>query len=272
MNDRFSENHESLEMRKSAGASNTELERFRFEIDEIDNEICSLLEKRFSAVEHVRSAKSAHGQASPIRPAREFAILRRLAGRPDRLVSPELKVRLWRIIMSASTLSQASITIHMSATIAESVPFRLLIQEHYASFPVMVHQDDGHALACVGADAAGLCIVTPNSSWAGAFLAGEAGEARIMGCLPLVRSAEVPELLILGHGEPEATGQDETILIGKSKLPETSASWQIASGDVYVTSYSGFHLNPDRFNVAPANAANVVRIAGYCSRLAGARP
>lgn len=258
-------------MRKPADPLGSTLERFRIEIDAIDDEVCSLLERRFAAVEHVRSVKSEQGHGSPIRPAREFAILSRLANRSDRLVSTELKVRLWRIIMAASTLSQASVTIHVGSAIAASVPFCLLIQEHYASIPVMVHRNDEYALTRVGADAAGLCMVTPSSNWASGFLRGEAGQARILGCLPLVRTAELPELLIVGHADPEATGHDETILICNSKLKGTSANWQVASGEYYVTSHSGFLINSDNLIMEQSNPSDLVKIAGYYSRLNGAR-
>ena len=56
-------------MRKPADPLGSTLERFRIEIDAIDDEVCSLLERRFAAVELVRSVKSEQGQGSPIRPA-----------------------------------------------------------------------------------------------------------------------------------------------------------------------------------------------------------
>ncbi len=271
MNSRIFVNHEPQVMRKSADAASSALERVRSEIDSIDDEICDLLEKRFLAVERVRSVKSAHGQASPIRPAREFAILNRLAGRPDHLVSTELKVRLWRIIMSETTLSQAPRTLKVSAAIAGSVPFRLLINEHFASIPVMVHKSDEDALARVGVDMAGLCVVSPVSNWSQVFLSGEAGEARVIGCLPLVRSAEVPDLLILGHAEPEATGHDETIVISESMLGRQPPNWRVASGESCVAAYPGFHLRVGDWLAEPivVDQSGGVKIAGQYSCLAG---
>lgn len=259
-------------MRNTAGVSNVELERSRFEIDVIDDEICALLERRFGVVERVRSAKSAQGRASPIRPAREFTILSRLVHRSNRIISADLKLRVWRIIMAASALSQAPVSIHVGQKIGKSVPLRLLIAEHYASIPVTVHGSDEQALAAVGRDGAGLCMVTPGSSWARAFLENVAGEARIIGCLPLLRAAALPDLLVLGHAEPEATGHDETIVIGNAKPGRTLAAWRVRAQDHYVTSYSGFHQSTDGLQTNPAGVAGELRIAGNTSRLEDSPP
>ena len=62
------------------------LDRIREEIDAIDDAMLALLAKRFAAVEEVKRIKAASGAIaqSPIRPAREAAILRRLVlAKPD---------------------------------------------------------------------------------------------------------------------------------------------------------------------------------------------
>ena len=82
------------------------LDRIREEIDDIDDAMLALLAKRFAAVERKcarsRPASGAIVQ-SPIRPAREAAILRRLVDAKPDTVPAELRIRLWRAIISAST-------------------------------------------------------------------------------------------------------------------------------------------------------------------------
>lgn len=81
------------------------LDAIRREIDSIDDQILDLLERRFAATGRVKATKAGDGSiaSSPLRPAREAAMLRRLIGKRGGAVSPELLVRLWRVILSAST-------------------------------------------------------------------------------------------------------------------------------------------------------------------------
>ena len=85
------------------------LDDIRREIDHIDDAIVDLLARRIAAAERVRGHKFPSGGSapSPIRPAREAAILRRLLGRAGDTVPADLLVRLWRIILTSSTLAQA---------------------------------------------------------------------------------------------------------------------------------------------------------------------
>src|SRR4029453_8341529 len=85
------------------------LEDARQEIDEIDLRILSLLEQRFNASRLIRRIKAQEpgNTVSPVRPARESAILRRLLERASGSVPPAVVVQIWRRIISASTLLQA---------------------------------------------------------------------------------------------------------------------------------------------------------------------
>jgi chorismate mutase / prephenate dehydratase len=80
------------------------LKRIREDIDDIDDAMLALLAKRFAAVEKVREIKAASGAItqSPMRPAREAAILRRLLDAKAENVPGELRIRLWRAIISSS--------------------------------------------------------------------------------------------------------------------------------------------------------------------------
>lgn len=253
-------------MLEDAEARKAALDRIRFEIDSIDDEICDLLDRRFSAVASVRAAKENNTVSSPIRPGREFAVLKRLASRPDRYVPPALKVRLWRTIMSAATVSQAPVEINVGPSIGSSVPLRVLIESNFGSLPVRVHESDAQALAQIVADPVSLCFVEPASNWARHFLDGRLGETRVIGCLPVVGAPRVPCVLILGHGVSETTGHDETILIGSSKAPGITPAWQVNAGDCVVTSVSGFYLDlsslPGGFSYPES-----MKIAGHFSRL-----
>ncbi len=221
------------------------LEDIRREIDAIDDGLMNLLERRFAASEHVRVIKSKNGAlaGSPFRPAREAAIMRSLLGRAESLVSAELMVRLWRVILTGSTLSQAPVTIHVSKRLNASIGNRLRIRDYFGTIPVEEYRDEAQALLQVNTSPGDMCVVETDSPWADAFLDGKAGYARIVASLPFLREEEVPKLLVFGHSVAEPTGDDETVLVSDGKLPRDftpAPLWQIKLGTRRISCLPGF--------------------------------
>ena len=134
-------------------AEDATLDGIRKEIDAIDDRMLHLLERRFDAVARVRAAKSQDGDnaLSPIRPAREAAILRRLLGGPQSPVPAELTVRLWRAIISAATQSQAAVVIHVSKRLNASIGLRLRLRDYFGAMPVEEWRDEAQVLMQVNA-------------------------------------------------------------------------------------------------------------------------
>ena len=66
----------------TADSPDTSLDAIRREIDAIDDQILRLLMQRFAATGRVKATKAQDGSiaASPFRPAREAAVMRRLIG------------------------------------------------------------------------------------------------------------------------------------------------------------------------------------------------
>ena len=94
------------------------------------------------------------------------------------------------------------------------------------------------------------------------FEGGGFGEARVIGCLPLLSPRDrAPDLLIFGHARVERTGEDRTIAVwrgnpGSATLPETL--WSLRRGDCAALCLAGY-LEPG----APVLAGLPIRIAGY---------
>lgn len=222
------------------------LEAIRRAIDEIDGELLELLEQRFAAVEKVRAAKRNDGPAhmvSPIRPAREALILRRLMELDAPRVSAGLRLRLWRAIIAASTQSQAHVSIHVSAGLLNSARLQLLIRDHFGAMPQVPHSGEVSVLEAVAANPADIAIVAFDTPWLAPFLAGRAGRAHVIGCLPWMSKGGVPEAFIFGHTPPEPTGADETLLITDGQLPRDFAPaplWQTRLEGRRLTSLPGF--------------------------------
>jgi chorismate mutase / prephenate dehydratase len=230
---------------KTMGKPDSELDDIRREIDAIDDGLMTLLERRFAASEHVRVIKSKNGAlaASPFRPAREAAIMRRLLGRTESLVPAELLVRLWRVILTGSTQSQAHVTIHVSKRLNASMGNRLRIRDNFGTIPVEEYRDESQALMQVNTSAGDICIVETESPWVDAFVDGKAGDARIIANLPFLKDDAVPKMLVFGHSTPEATGDDESILVSDGKLPRDFTPvplWQVKLGTRRISCLPGF--------------------------------
>ena len=189
--------------------------------------------------------------------------MRRLLGRGQGKVPSELMVRLWRVILMASTLFQANVTLH----IPRKLGGRLKLRDHFGTLAVEEHRDEAQALTQVNINSGDICVVETVSPWADAFAEGRAGEARIIGVLPVLRQASTPELLIFGHAESLASGDDETLLVSDGKLPRDflpKPLWQLKSGSRRISSLPGF-LSEHEAPLVPlmrSNATLGLKLAG----------
>jgi chorismate mutase / prephenate dehydratase len=219
----------------------TSLDAIRREIDAIDDGLLELLARRFQASAKVRASKRTAGSLaiSPLRPAREAMMLRRLVVRGRNDLAPELLVRLWRVILSASTQAQAAITIHVDSNLAADVGKRVKIAEHFSGMPVETHYDTTACLSALITRSGDLAILPSNSAWADWVSSNKGGGVAVIGTLPVISDGSAPDLLIFGHAEAQPSGQDETIILSRMALPAVNR-WELRSGKWFVTSKAGF--------------------------------
>lgn len=218
------------------------LAALRREIDIIDDAIVDLLVRRFAATAKVRATKSKDGSiaSSPFRPAREASMLRRLLARGGTSLPPDLVVRLWRVILSTSTQSQAPIVLHMDTALGEDIPARIVIAQNFPGMEVQLHPDASGALQAVGKDHGDLAILSTKSAWADPFCGGRAAGAMVIGVLPVTGMGGLPPLLVFGHAEPQASGDDETLIVSPAMPAGLASLWQATSGAWALTSVPGF--------------------------------
>ena len=251
------------------------LQEARREIDAIDDQLIALLAQRFAVTARVRTAKAGEEQPwpLPIRPAREAQIMRRViaAGKQNALM-PQLMVRLWRAIINQSSLNQSSITVHVSRHLRANQALRFMVHDNFGDMPLEEYRDEAQALIQINADPSGLCIVETEQPWAEAFMAGQAGQARVISCLPWIAGdLQQPGLLVLGQAPLAESGDDETLIISSGRLPRDfplAPLWQGKSGALRLTALPGFigeHENP-LVGLARSNPALGLRIAGHYSR------
>jgi chorismate mutase / prephenate dehydratase len=230
------------EMKNEGGA----LEALRQELDSIDTGLLKLLGERFVLTEQVKALKqvAARVSQSPLRPAREALILRRLLQEAkEKDLDPAFVLRLWRGILSESIRLQAPITIHIPQKLSATIGNRLRIRDHFANLPVEEWKDEAQAMAQVGASSGDLCIVETESNWVEAMIAGKAGGAQVVQTLPAISDSAVPKLLVIGRAMTEATGQDETLIVTQGNLPRDFALmpiWQAKVGPFRLSTLAGF--------------------------------
>ena len=246
------------------------LESLRRELDTIDGAVLELLAKRFAVTAEVRSFKQATTKTSqsPLRPARESQIHQKLVARAKELnLDPALVMRIWRAILSQSSLLQAPITLHVSKRLSQTMGHRLRLRDHFAAMPVEEWRDEAQVLAQVGVNDGDICVVETDSHWLEAFVAGQAGTAHVIGTLPIFSSGEMPQLLIIGNAPMEPTGNDMTLLLSKGNLPRDFAivpTWQIKGGNFRLSALSGFFSEQEAplVGLSRSNPALGLKVAG----------
>jgi chorismate mutase / prephenate dehydratase len=223
------------------------LEALRQELDGVDGKLLKLLADRFVLTEQVKALKLATTKVtqSPVRPAREASMLRRLLTEgKEKDLDPAFVLRQWRSIISESIRRQAPVTIHIPQKLSAAIGNRLRIRDHFAGIAVEEWKDEAQALMQVNAAAGDLCIVETEGNWIEPMIAGKAGGAQVLQTLPVLNEDKVPKLLVFGRAPVEATGQDETLIVTQGNLPRDFAPlpiWQVKVGPFKLSALAGFY-------------------------------
>lgn len=223
------------------------LDALRRELDALDDALLGVLAKRQQITQQVKSLKqvTAKTTISPLRPAREAQIHRRLMTLAKaKGLDPAHVLKLWRGILTESSLSQSAITLHVSKRLSQTLGHRLRLLEHFPAMAVEEWKDEAQAMVQVNVNPGDICVVETESPWIEACVAGKAGSAQIIGALPVIKGEAVPQLLIFGNAPTEPSGFDETVLITQGNLPRDFALqplWQIKSGPWRLSALAGFH-------------------------------
>lgn len=249
------------------------LETAREEIDRIDDGILDLLMQRVNVTAQVKNAKQNHPQIwpLPLRPTREATIFRRLLVRAKGSgVAPELILRLWRSILSDSSLRQAAITLHVSRHLNSSIAHRLRLRDYFGPMAVEEYRDEAQALLQIGSNPSDLCVVETEQPWVEGFLAGNCGKAQVIACLPMLAEDPIPKMLVFGQAPVEASGDDETLVISEGKLPRDFTPqplWQVKIGRHRLSSLPGFLREQESplIGVIRSNASLGLKVAGRYS-------
>ena len=218
-----------------------DLEEVRREIDAIDDGLLRLLQQRFDVVAQVKMAKQQDADDQlPLRPAREAMILRRLTDDNDSRVPNDLIVRLWRSIICRSTLAQAPVQVNVSSQLLANKAARQALSDHFVDFPLKPYNKTKMALNSAAKSNFELCALPAASNWIEHLENSEFSELSVILTVPF----EDQTMVILGKTSNEPTGDDETLLATRGKLPRDfvpAPLWEIKTeGGQTLTSLPGY--------------------------------
>ena len=194
------------------------LEHLRAEIDRIDQAILDLLIERSAVVRRIASVKGDRLDGrSPLRPAREAQILRRLAARAGARLPAQVLVRMWRELIAELTRLQAPLSVAVFAPKERALQIWDLARDHFGSATAMVPVDRPiQALRSLGDGSATVAVLPlPNDdeSWWVSLMSDHELRLRVFARLPFVSShGDEVRALAIGQLEIEPSGDDLALL------------------------------------------------------------
>ncbi|WP_373088659.1 chorismate mutase [Sneathiella sp.] len=200
--------------------TNNELDTLRLEIDRLDAELLSVLEKRIAIVEHIAAAKSSDGKALAFRPGREASVLRNILSLHSSKLPAAVVAAIWRELISAVGGMQRPYSVSITAP-DKSVGYWDLARFHFGSAtPMKLHQLPSVVLREVSENPATLGVLPwlsrERDTWWQHLAQGGDNVPKILAALPFIDNPaggfEDLSSLVIGQAEPEASGDDVTLL------------------------------------------------------------
>lgn len=221
-------------------ASSPSLDELRREIDRIDDALHDLVMRRAEVAQSVRRAK---GNGPLFRPAREAQLLRRLVARHRGSLPVAVVARVWREIMAATLRLQEDFTV--AALVQPDMQAMWdLARDHYGTAGRMQEMASASQVVRAVAEGEALIGVVPvpveddRDPWWPALTAaaGDKGQPRVIARLPFVAPGtlrgERTQALAIARLEPEATGEDRSLLAIETTAPISRARLADALGQV----------------------------------------
>lgn len=199
------------------------LDELRISIDRMDNQIHDLLMERISITDQIAAYKDRHTPgAAKMRPGREAAILRKLLGRHEGALSPQVVARIWREIMSAVVFMQEPFEIIVAGS-DNPVLYWDLARFHYGTQPhELIDAPLDAMMTCRSRKTAVAVMPAPregeaNPWWSHLYTDVEGG-MKVFGCLPFMAPADsMAQAYTIGRVPLEASGDDLTWLVLETK-------------------------------------------------------
>lgn len=265
----------------SASGSDAAIARARAEIDRIDAALLDLIGARAEAVAALAAAKDPTG--SPLRPAREAALIRQLLAQAPKDVEPETLIWVWRGLIAASIRRQKPIEV-IAAGGLDAVRQSELARLHFGPGAKISKESDVRvALSRVAAaENKDLVAVTP---WPGSSGPGMwwpvLTESRFqsLSVVAMLPMRGEPEAAVVTSGaplEPSGAG-DRTLIVGFDQrfrldraIAEAGLEGRLlarANASVLVLAEGLVSASDDRFKALQAAGLDGARVVGAFSPL-----
>lgn len=187
--------------KKPAGKSGgtPDLGELRAEIDRIDEAMHNLLIERGEIIESLIAVKKTQESGAAFRPAREAAMMRRLAERHRGILPIDTAESIWRVIISTFTYVQANYSVHADMSAGDAL-VRDSARFHFGfTVPLVAHVGAGPVVQAVAASKGDLglvpaTVVASNAWWPA--LEGD-NTPKIIARLPFVERPDHPASLPL---------------------------------------------------------------------------
>jgi chorismate mutase/prephenate dehydratase len=198
-----------------------DLAEIRTRIDAIDARLCDLIRQRTALSRQVAVAKKVQGNSRPFRPAREAQIIRTMVARLQGEVPVLSVARIWReLIAGAIEAHQGGLTV----LVCGDGGLWDLSREHFGSAPKLEHCMDMPVILRRLRENERTIVVMPMpldddpAPWWAQMLDVDGPQPRVIARLPFVvpptsRMAQGGAVAVAAGAEPEASGDDKSLLV-----------------------------------------------------------
>jgi chorismate mutase / prephenate dehydratase len=214
----------------------TSLEAIRRQIDQIDNDLHTLLVKRARLVGRVAAAKARDGDGPVLRPEREAQVLRRLLRRSQGSLSTETVARIWRELFPAMVRLQGPLEVIVGGKDDALAHWDLARSQYGSATPTTRVGTPQRALGALAriekAGGAAIAVLPMPSSrgeglWWSKLMTEKPDGIGVIGKLPFVVGANGPakdnEAMVVGNVEWRPSGDDQTLIIVAARANVSAA-------------------------------------------------
>ncbi len=198
-----------------------DLATLRAEIDELDDALHAMLLRRAEVVAAIAGLRAK--RATPLRPGREAAIIRRLLARHHGALPRHTIVRLWRELLAATTAMQGRFALAVCETDPNSATVAIAREHFGALTPLSRHCAPGQAILAVSQGEAAVAVLPmpaadePDAAaWWPALLDQGGARLSIVGRLPFwaprPEGAPRVQALVVSAADPDPSGEDRGLL------------------------------------------------------------
>lgn len=193
------------------------LEKFRNEIDKIDEQLISLLKERIKIVKKVGAFKKKNGEKFFIRSAREADMIKNLIEKAGKDLPQNLIIDVWRkLITAANTLEQPI------QLLSQHQEYEYLIREYYNSeVPLKFFKTTKEVISALKKNPARIAIFALPPHHKEKWWELLPNDFYVFAQIPFVKKSKI-KLVAVAAKKPEKSSSDITLIQTKNDLKKVA--------------------------------------------------